>query len=278
MAQRRTRTSEHANHFLLTKPHGDLAIANCIAQQLIANKTYDASFVSKYCNFRADAEPSRYDSLKDWDDYKTFGTLLGKPITFDQYQQMVAPYTPEKVSELSGVSVADLQMLGKLFANRQVKILSLWCMGMNQHTMGTAINNLVHGIHLLSGHFGKPGDGPQSLTGQPSACGTVREVGTLCHALPGDLKVEDAAQRGKAEHLWNLPDGRINPKIGYHTVLMWEKFCTPSDKGGDIDTLWVQVTNPGQSLPMSISLSAARRSLRISCSSSLMSIPQQPLS
>ena len=58
-------------------------------------------------------------------------------------------------------------------------------MGMNQHNAGTAINNLVHNIHLLSGHWGKPGDGPQSLTGQPAACGTVREVGTLCHALPG---------------------------------------------------------------------------------------------
>ncbi|MFO0814197.1 MAG: molybdopterin-dependent oxidoreductase [Gemmatales bacterium] len=249
IGQRRTRTSEQANHFLLTKPHGDLAIANCIAHQLLANKSYDAEFVRKYCNFRADADPARYTTLKNWEEYKTFGTLMGKPITLEQYQEMLAPYTPEKVSELSGVSVADLQMLGKLFANRNLKILSLWCMGMNQHTMGTAINNLVHGIHLLSGHFGKPGDGPQSLTGQPSACGTVREVGTLCHALPGDLKVEDAAQRAKAEQLWNLPAGRINPKIGYHTVLLWEKFCTPSEKGGDIDTLWVQVTNPGQSLP-----------------------------
>jgi nitrate reductase (cytochrome) len=26
-------------------------------------------------------------------------------------------------------------------------------------------------------------------------------------------------------------------------------FCTPTEKGGDIDTLWVQVTNPGQTLP-----------------------------
>lgn len=249
ISQRRTRTSEQANHVMTMKPNGDLAIANCIAQQLIANKTYNAEFVTKYCNFRADAEPARYDTLKSWDEYKTFGTLMGKPITFEQYQQMVAPYTPEKASELSGLSVDDLKLLGKLFSNPQLKIVSLWCMGMNQHTMGTAINNLVHGIHLLSGHFGRPGDGPQSLTGQPSACGTVREVGTLCHALPGDLKVDDDAQRAKAEHLWNLPAGRINPKIGYHTVLMWEKFCTPSDQGGDIDTIWVQVTNPGQSLP-----------------------------
>ncbi|MBL8822924.1 MAG: molybdopterin-dependent oxidoreductase [Planctomycetia bacterium] len=249
MGYRRTRTTEQADHFLLVKPHSDLAVANCIAQQLIARKTYSQDFVSKYCNFRADAPPERYEQLKDWADYKTFGTLMGKPITFEDYQKMLAPYTPEKVSEISGLSVDQLKLLGDLFSNPKLKILSLWCMGMNQHTMGTAINNLVHGIHLLSGHFGKPGDGPQSLTGQPSACGTVREVGTLCHALPGDLRVDIPEQKAKAEKLWHLPDGRINPKPGYHTVQMWEKFCTPSEKGGDIDTLWVQVTNPGQSLP-----------------------------
>lgn len=249
MGYRRTRTTEQADHFLLVKPHSDLAVANCIAHQLIARKTYSQDFVTKYCNFRADAPPERYDQLKDWAEYKTFGTLMGKPINFEDYQKMLAPYTPEKVSEISGLSVEQLKLLGDLFSNPKLKILSLWCMGMNQHTMGTAINNLVHGIHLLSGHFGKPGDGPQSLTGQPSACGTVREVGTLCHALPGDLRVDIPEQKAKAEKLWHLPDGRINPKLGYHTVQMWEKFCTPSEKGGDIDTVWVQVTNPGQSLP-----------------------------
>jgi nitrate reductase NapA len=122
-------------------------------------------------------------------------------------------------------------------------------MGMNQHTQGTAINNLVHAIHLLSGHWGRPGDGPQSLTGQPSACGTVREVGTLSHALPGDLRVDIPEQAAKAEQLWRLPRGRINPKAGYHTLQMWERFCTAADEGGDIDTIWVQVTNPGQTMP-----------------------------
>ena len=46
-----------------------------------------------------------------------------------------------------------------------------------------------------------------------------------------------------------MPQGRVNPKPGYHTVKMWEQFCTPIDEGGDIDTIWVQVTNPGQTLP-----------------------------
>jgi nitrate reductase NapA len=246
---RRTRTTEQADHFLLMQPNGDLAIANCIANQLVANGTYDKAFVEKYCNFRADGDPSKYPSGLTWEQFKEFGTLNGKPISFDDYKQMVAPYTLEAAAKMSGLTVEQLKLLGDLFGNPKLKIVSLWCMGMNQHTMGTAINNLVHSVHLLSGHWGKPGDGPHSLTGQPSACGTVREVGTLCHLLPGGRKIDDPAHRADAEKFWNVPPGRINPKVGHHTVLMWEKFCTPADQGGDIDTLWVQVTNPGQTLP-----------------------------
>ncbi len=176
-------------------------------------------------------------------------TLKGEPITFEQFRASVAEYTIEKTSQISGLSADQLKLLGDRFADRSRKILSLWCMGMNQHTQGTAINNLVHAIHLLSGHFGTPGDGPQSLTGQPSACGTVREVGTLAHALPGDLRVDDEKGRHIAEDIWKLPEGRINPTPGYHTVLMWEKFCTPTSAPDAIDTTWVQVTNPGQTLP-----------------------------
>jgi len=232
---RRTRTTEHCQHYLEMKPQGDLAIANGIAHLLIANDNYDKEFVEKHCNFKApdDENPN----------------LHGKAITFDEFKEMVKPYTPEHVEELSGIAADDIRMLADLFANRDIRITSLWCMGMNQHNRGTAINCLVHGIHLLSGHFGRPGDAPTSLTGQPSACGTVREVGTLAHALPGGRVVAKEEHRRDAERLWNVPEGRINPTPGYHTVKMWEQFCTPADDGGDIDTIWVQVTNPGHTLP-----------------------------
>jgi nitrate reductase NapA len=234
ISTRLTRTSEQADEFLCMAPQSDLAIANCIAQQLVESGTYDTAFVERYCNFRGDNEPA---------------DLLGKAISFEEYKAALAEYTPEKVETISGIAAEKLRMLGEVFADRKLKIVSLWCMGMNQHTQGTAINNLVHSVHLLSGHWGKPGDGPQSLTGQPAACGTVREVGTLAHALPGGRLVAKPEHRKHCEEAWNLPEGRINAKPGYHTVLMWEKFCTPADKGGDIDTMFVQVTNPGQSLP-----------------------------
>jgi len=246
---RRTRTTEQADHYLEFKPQTDLAIANCIAYQLIANGAIDKAFVEKFCNFTVD-----HDMAKPG--------LFGKQIDFDAYRKLVEPYTPEYVAELSGVSVEKLKMLGDLFGDKSKRIVSLWCMGMNQHTRGTAINNLVHSVHLLSGHWGKPGDGPQSLTGQPAACGTVREVGTLAHALPGGRIVAKEEHRTQCEQMWNLPAGRINPKPGYHTVLMWEKFNTPKDQGGDIDTIWVQVTNPGQTLPNAHKLFLNKKNLK----------------
>jgi nitrate reductase NapA len=153
------------------------------------------------------------------------------------------------VEAISGVKAEQIRMLADLFGDRDQRITSLWCMGMNQHTQGTAINSLVHGVHLLSGHFGKPGDAPTSLTGQPSACGTVREVGTLAHALPGGRLVAKPEDRAESEQMWNVPAGRISEKPGYHTVELWKRFCTPAAEGGDIHTVWVQVTNPAQTMP-----------------------------
>lgn len=232
---RRTRTTDAADDFLLMEPHGDVAIALGIMHLLIANDTFDKDFVEKNCAFRAlQAENP---------------TLQGEAISFEDFKERIAKYTPEHVAELSGVPAEQIRMLAGLFGDPNIRITSLWCMGMNQHTMGTAVNSMVHGVHFLSGHFGKPGDSPTSLTGQPSACGTVREVGTLAHALPGGRLIAKPEHRAQCEQIWNLPEGRINPTPGYHTVKMFDQFTKPSDEGGDIDTLFVQVTNPGQSLP-----------------------------
>jgi nitrate reductase NapA len=233
---RRTRTTDHADHYMEFRPQTDLAIANGIAHLLIKNGTYDKDFVENYCNFRKDKDPSK-------------PTLMGEATSFEDYKKLMAEYTPEKVEEISGVPADQIRALGGLFGDPKIKITSLWCMGMNQHTRGTDINRLVHGIHLLSGKFGVPGNAPTSLTGQPSACGTAREVGTLSHALPGGRVVANDKHREQSEGYWRVPKGRINKTPGYHTVKMWEKFSTPSNEGGDVHTIWVQVTNPGQSLP-----------------------------
>jgi nitrate reductase NapA len=115
---------------------------------------------------------------------------------------------------------------------------------MNQHTRGTWINNLVYNIHLLTGQICKPGATPLSLTGQPAACGTVREVGTLCHRLPADMLVANPEHRAIAAKIWKVPVEKLNAKPGLNTVEMFRAY----DRG-EIKCLWIQTTNPFSSMP-----------------------------
>jgi nitrate reductase NapA len=220
---RRTRTTEAADHYMEFVPQTDLAIANCICHQLIERGTYDKTFVDAKVRFKS---------------------VDGADISLEEYRAFLADYSPEKVSAYSRVPVSQLELLGDLFSDPRQNIVSLWCMGMNQHTRGTWINNLVHNVHLLSGKIGRPGNCPFSLTGQPSACGTCREVGTLAHALPGGRVVQDEEHRTECENFWNLRPGAINAKPGFHTMAMFKAFAA-----GDLSALWVQVTNPAQTIP-----------------------------
>ncbi len=223
MATRYTRSSEHADHYIEFIPQGDMAIANGICNLLLERGKQDSKFMDQHVRFKADD---------------------GSDITLEQYREFLKEYTPEKVEEIAGVSEAHLNLLTDLFSDPQRKIVSLWCMGMNQHTRGTAINNLVYNVHLLSGQIGKPGCTPFSLTGQPSACGTCREVGTLAHALPGGRVVKNPEHRADCENIWNTIPGAINPKPGHHTMAMFQAF-----NKGEMGSIWVQVTNPAQTIP-----------------------------
>jgi nitrate reductase NapA len=223
MATRRTRSTKVADYYLEFEPQTDMAIANCICYQLLESGTYDREFVGKHVRFKSND---------------------GADITLDEYKTFLADYSPELVSKMSKVSVDHLRMLARLFADPNRKIVSLWCMGMNQHTRGTWINNLVYNVHLLSGKIGKPGSTPFSLTGQPSACGTCREVGTLAHALPGGRVIANEEHRKESEDFWNARPGSINPKPGFHTMKMFQALSA-----GELTGMWVQVTNPAQTMP-----------------------------
>ena len=98
-----------------------------------------------------------------------------------------------------------LQALADLYIEKGRKVVSFWTMGMNQHTRGTWVNTLAYNVHFMLNKQAKPGSGAFSLTGQPSACGTAREVGTFCHRLPADMMVANPKHRAITEKGWNVP-------------------------------------------------------------------------
>ena len=238
LATRTTRTSMAANRSILFNPQTDLAIANAICHEIIRNGWVHQTFVRDHCTLKKGKTNIGY-GLEDGFKF----TDEAVEIQMDEYKTFLEDYTPEKVSTLSGVSAADIRYLAKLYGDPNLKVMSLWCMGFNQHTRGTWINNLVYNIHLLVGKISSPGNSPFSLTGQPSACGTVREVGTLTHKLPHGV-VSNQKDREMAASIWKVPIDRIPAKPTFHTVEMFRAL----DRG-DIRFIWIQVTNPMVTMP-----------------------------
>ena len=241
-----TRTAASADRVIMFGNNGDLAITNCIAHYLIENDTYDHAFVADHLQFKQGTENignANYDGYDKSDIGQAVDTV--ESISFEEYAARLAPYTWEYASEVSGASVEDLQALYELFANPDLKVTSFWTMGVNQHNRGTWMNHNLHNLHLLSGKYCKPGNGGFSLTGQPSACGTAREVGTFSHRLPADLVVANPAHRRYSEAVWNLPEGYLEDiaKPGYHTTKMFRELSN-----GNIDFLWSAHNNWAQSM------------------------------
>ncbi|MCG7866177.1 MAG: periplasmic nitrate reductase subunit alpha [gamma proteobacterium symbiont of Stewartia floridana] len=206
------RCYELADNGMIFEPQTDLAILNYIANYIIQNKAYNKEFIDKHVNFTKTPTDIGY-GLRATDPREKAAKNRNKgklsKISFEEYAKSVEPYTLEYTSKLSKVPKDQLLKLAKAYADPNKKVASYWTMGFNQHTRGVWVNGLCYNVHLLMGKIAEPGNSPFSLTGQPSACGTAREVGTFTHRLPADLVTKKDAHCKFAEKTWKLPAGTI---------------------------------------------------------------------
>jgi nitrate reductase NapA len=173
-------------------------------------------------------------------------------ISFDEFRRGVEPYTLDFVAELAKGDPDEsldafkkkLVQLVDLYVDPKANVMSFWTMGFNQHQRGVWVNEQCYANHLLLGKHARPGNGAFSLTGQPSACGTAREVGTFAHRLPADMVVDNPAHRAATEKTWKLPAKTLNPKVGSDIMGILRDL-----EDGSVKFLWIQVTNPFQSSP-----------------------------
>jgi nitrate reductase NapA len=218
---RKTPTDQIADLHLYPKPGWDLAILHAMARILIEEGYADEEFVAKHINIK--------DNEKD--------------LTYEQYKQFLETFTPEYAAKASGVPANDIVKAARMFGQSK-NVMSMWTMGLNQRTRGVWANNLVTNLHLLTGKIGLPGSDSFSLTGQPNACGGVREGGGLCHLLPAHRLVANEKHREEVAKVWEIPASNIQPKPGKHTVAMFEALNT-----GEIKGIYIMCTNPAQSMP-----------------------------
>ncbi len=223
---RLTSTARIADVWLPADPGTDLAVFHCMAREIIKNGWTDQFFVDNLCRFTTGKE------------------IVG----FQGYKDFLEQFTPEAVEKLTRCPAANIREAARLFGS-QGPAMSLWTMGLNQRTRGVWANNLVHNLHLITGNICKEGADSFSLTGQPNACGGVRETGSLCHLLPGTRPVANPEVRAQVEKSWNIPEGTIDPKPGFHTMKMFAHLGREDDTSKPIKGMLVSTTNPAQSLP-----------------------------
>jgi nitrate reductase (cytochrome) len=220
---RRTPTSRVADLHISFDPGTDLAILNAMAHVLFAEGLVDEAFIAKHVAFGEGTEANK--ALAD-------------------YRAFLAEYTPEKAAAVSGARAADIVTAARWFGERGRTAMSMWTMGLNQRTRGVWANNLVHNLHLVTGKIGVPGSTPFSITGQPNACGGVRDGGALSHTLPYGRLVANEKHRAEMEKLWNVAPGTLVPKPGLATIDMFRAL-----EDGKLKAMWIMCTNPAQSLP-----------------------------
>ncbi|OBY90328.1 nitrate reductase [Pseudomonas sp. AU11447] len=158
----------------------------------------------------------------------------------EELKALVRDYGPLAVAEICGISVDDLQRAAQ-WIGQAPSFLSLWCMGLNQSSAGSAKNSALINLHLATGQIGRPGAGPFSLTGQPNAMGG-RETGSLSNLLPGHRDAANAEHRAEVAAYWGVE--KLPESPGLSAIELFDAV-----RDGRIKALWIACTNPAQSLP-----------------------------
>ncbi len=209
---RKTQTCSIANVHLQLNPGTDITLHHAIGRALIENGDVDADFIKQH----------------------TEG--------FEKYRDIVFARTVAEAAFICGVEESLIWETASYIGNAK-GFITMWTMGLNQSVVGVNKNLSLINLNLITGHIGKPGSGPLSLTGQPNAMGG-REVGGLSNLLPAHRDLTNEQHRAEVEAFWGVPKGRIPAKPGLTATEMFEALDE-----GRLKAIWILCTNPLISLP-----------------------------
>jgi len=194
------------------KPGTDIALVNGLMHLILANGWEDQEFIKN----------------------RTEG--------FKEVESVVKEYTPDKVSEITGVSAADLQLAANILAeNKPASVL--WAMGITQHTTGVGNVMSLANLQMLLGNMGVPGGGTNPLRGQNNVQGAC-DLGGLPNVYSGYQKVTDPKLREKFSKAWGISADALSPEVGLTVTEMM-----PLASEGKMKALYVLGEDPIMSDP-----------------------------
>ncbi len=159
---------------------------------------------------------------------------------FEELKKAVAPYTPEKVEEITGIPADQLREAARIYATSE-KSSIVYAMGITQHVTGTDNVLSLANLAMVAGQIGRPSTGVNPLRGQNNVQGAC-DLGGLPNVFSGYQKVTDPAVREKFQKAWNVE--KLPGEDGLTVVEMMDK----AEKGS-IKAMYIMGENPMMSDP-----------------------------
>jgi formate dehydrogenase major subunit len=191
--------------------------------------------------------------------------IAGRTEGYAEFAAVLAEYTPERASLMSGVPVEQIETAARLYAQGERSrgsskfmdgrghSMILYAMGITQRSIGTDLVMTLANLAMLCGQVGKPSSGVNPLRGQANVQGAC-DVGCLVDVFPGYQRVTDAEKRAALAKTWSvdsLPD-----KVGLTIVE-----AAHAALEGKIRAMYVMGENPYLSDPDTTHVERSLRSL-----------------
>ncbi len=203
---RSTETAQAATQHISLKPKGDLALLYALAHCVIRDGRTDEK------------------SILNTEGYAEFA-------------EFVKDYSPESVSEKTGMSVEEIEALARTVSESGKRVSWWWTMGVNQSHEGVRTAQAMINLALITGNIGKPGTGANSITGQCNAMGSRLFSNTT--SLVGGHDFANAEHRAKVADRLGIPIENIPSE----SSLAYDQILAAAEEG-KIKGLWIVATNP----------------------------------
>lgn len=203
---RRTKSAAAATRHIGLLPKSDLSLLYGVANIIIQNNWVDWEFVDEH----------------------TTG--------FEEFSAHVASFTPDLVAERTGLSIEEIEGLARDIHNAKAASI-WWTMGVNQGHQAVRTAQAIINLCLITGNIGRPGTGPNSITGQANAMGSRLFSNTTSMFAGYDFTSPD--HRARMSEILQIDEDRIPAQnsMPYHRILQ-------AVDDGTIRGLWVIATNP----------------------------------
>lgn len=222
---RRSETAQQADYWYGLEWKSDLLLLYTIANMLIEKNYLDHAFIKEHTE------------------------------RFDEFKEFVKAYTLKRCAEGTGLFEEQIMELTELIHSGK-RVSFWWTMGVNQGYEAVRTAQAIINLALMTGNIGKPGTGPNSITGQCNAMGSRTFSNTAAFFGGGDFT--NPARRERIAAVLGVDDSLLaeKPTKTYNQII-------EGIEAGEIKALWVLCTNPRHSWANNETFAAAVKKLEL---------------